>query len=218
MKKTYRLVVFDWEGTLGDTLGHVLNTLAQEAERLGFGKLDIRLARQYVSLGIVRAVNKLFPHLSMHQQEYLLQAVQHAMATSVLKDIVFPGASHLLQQMQQIGLDLAIATNRGAQSLQRALQETGLDVFFKVTRSAGQTPPKPSPEMLKEIMTVFGVEPFETLMIGDSLSDVEMAISAGVDVIGVDFYHQQGSELSAAGALAVFDDYLQVANYLELPA
>ena len=216
MKKSYRLVVFDWEGTLGDTLGPVLNAIRTQAGRLQFGELDEQLARQCVPQGLLRAVKKMFPHLSLHQHEQLLQAVQQAILTTAPGDVLFPGAIHLVQQLQRAGLDLAIATNRGSQSLQRALQESGLDDLIKVTRAAGQAPPKPCPQMIEEIMDVFDVHPSETLMIGDSLSDIEMAMSAGVDAIGVDFYHQQGAELSAAGALAVFDDYTQLGQYLGL--
>lgn len=216
MKKPYRLVVFDWEGTLGDTLGHVLNALRAQAARMQLGELDPQAARQCVTLGLVRAVKKLFPHLSLHQHEQLLQAVQQELSTSSQEGLLFPGARSLVQQMQRAGLDLAIATNRGQLSLQRALQASGLDEFFRVTRTAGQTPAKPCPQMIEEIMDVFGVHPSETLMIGDSLSDVEMAGLAGVDAIGVDFYHQQESGLSAAGALMVFDDYSRLAHYLGL--
>ena len=216
MKKPYRLVVFDWEGTLGDTLGHVLNTLGTQARRLQFGELDDQTARQHVALGLTRAAKKLFPHLSLHQHEQLLLAVQQELSTSSPGDLIFSGSKRIIQQMQRAGMDLAIATNRGQQSLHRALQESGLDEFFKVTRAAGQSPPKPCPQMLEEIMDVFDVPPSETLMIGDSLSDIEMAQLAGVDAIGVDFYHQQGPELIAAGALAVFDDYARLADYLDL--
>ena len=216
MKKPYRLVVFDWEGTLGDTLGHVLSTLALEARRLQFGDLDERIARGSVMLGLVKAIKKLFPGLNLYQQEQLLQSVQRVLYTTSSDEYLFPGAKHTVQQMQQVGLSLAIATNRGSQSLKRALQASGLDEFFKVTRSAGQVPPKPCPQMLEEIMDVFGVPASETLMIGDSLTDVEMAMLAGVDAIGVDFYHQLGAELKAAGAIEVFDDYSKLAQYMGL--
>ena len=63
MGKPYRLVVFDWEGTLGDTLGQILNTVANEARRLQFGVLDEQLARQSVELGLVLAMKKTFPHV-----------------------------------------------------------------------------------------------------------------------------------------------------------
>ncbi len=216
MKKPYRLVVFDWEGTLGDTLGHVLSTLAIEARRLQLGELDVREARRYVMLGLVKAIKKLFPDLNLYQQEQLLQSVQRVLYTTSSDEYLFPGAREIVQQMQQVGLDIAIATNRGSQSLKRALQESRLDEFFKVTRSAGQAPPKPCPQMLQEIMDVFGAHASETLMIGDSMTDIEMAMLAGVDAIGVDFYHQHGTELIQAGALDVFDDYTKLAHYLEL--
>lgn len=217
MKKSYRLMVFDWEGTLGDTLGHVLSTLVTEARRLQFGELDVQQTRCYATLGLAKAIKKLLPHLMLYQQEQLLQAVQRVLYTASSDGYLFPGAKQIVQQMQHAGLNLAIATNRGSQSLKRALQESGLHEFFKVTRSAGQTPPKPCPQMLEEIMAVFDVPASETLMIGDSVTDIEMAGLAGVDAIGVDFYHQQRSELLAAGALAVFDDYTKLAHYLELP-
>ena len=102
-------------------------------------------------------------------------------------------------------------------SLQRALQASGLDVFFTITRSAGQVPAKPCPQMLEEIMEACGVTASQTLMIGDSVSDVEMSRQVNVDVIGFDFYHQQAANLRAAGALDVFDDYRQLARHLGLP-
>lgn len=215
MKKRYRLVVFDWEGTLGDTLGHVFNTLVTQAVRLELGEVDESLARQYVMLGLAKAINKLFPQASLYEQEQLLQAVQEVLSTTVPDACLFPGAKQCVEDLYQGGMDLAIATNKGPHSLQRVLQESGLDDYFKVTRAAGQAPPKPCPQMIEEIMGVFGVSPSETLMIGDSVADIEMASKAGVDAIGIDFYHQQKAELLSAGALAVFHDYTALASFVE---
>ena len=67
-------------------------------------------------------------------------------------------------------------------------------------------------------MDAFGVPPSATLMIGDSVADIEMASLAQVRGIGVDFYHQQEDALSIAGACHVFDDYAQIGRYLGLPA
>ena len=216
MNRCYRLVVFDWEGTLGDTLGPILKKIADAAKRLQLGEFDERIARQYVVLGLTMAVQKLFPRLSIYQHEQLLQAVQESMLTASTHVCLFPGALQMVQHIQEAGIDVAIATNKGQQSLQRALQVSGLDVFFKITRSAGQAPPKPCPQMLQEIMDVFGVDAVQTLMVGDSVSDVEMAKQIHVDAVGVDFYHQQEANLRAAGALDVFDDYQQLARYLQL--
>lgn len=214
MNRPYHLVVFDWEGTLGDTLGQILNTVAVEAKRLQFGELDERLVRQYVELGLAMAVKKIFPHLTPRQHEQLLQAVQFSLARNPMDNCLFPGAKHILGQIQQAGIALAIATNKGHLSLQRALLDTGLEDYFTMTRSAGQAPAKPCPQMLEEIMDGCGVTASQTLMVGDSVVDMDMARRVGVDAVGVDFYHQQEANLRAAGALDVFDDYQQLAEYV----
>ncbi|CZI99485.1 phosphoglycolate phosphatase [Legionella pneumophila] len=130
---------------------------------------------------------------------------------------LIPGVLEFIQQLHQAKVDLAIATNKGHNSLIRALQATELDQLFKVTRSAGQVPAKPCPQMLEEIMEEFGRDPSSTLMIGDSTTDMEMAKRINVNAIGMDFYHQQEDALKAAGALAVFDDYKLLSAYLMLP-
>ena len=213
MKKPYRLVIFDWEGTLSDTLGPALKALAKEARHLQLGYFDECLARRSVTLGLTIAIKKLFPHASLQQHEQILVSVQEALSTSSTEVYLFPGIKSMIENMHRAGFELAIATNKGAHSLQRVLQETGLDEFFKVTRAAGQVPPKPCPQMLHEIMETFGAVASETVMIGDSIADIEMASLAGVDAIGVDFYHQQKASLFAAGASLVFDDDEQLAQY-----
>lgn len=216
MSKRYRLVVFDWEGTLSDTLGQVLNCVANEARRLNFGELDEEIARNSVELGLVNAIKKVFPHLTLTQYENLVHAVQQSLMSRHSDVYLIPGAMEIVQRIQHDGIDLAIATNKGQQSLVRALHTTGLDEYFKVTRSAGQTAAKPSPEMLEEILAVFSLPVHEALMIGDSLTDIEMAKNIGMDAVGVNFYHQPADLLLNAGALAVFDEYHLIADYLQL--
>ena len=217
MSNPYQLVVFDWEGTVSDTLGLILHVVASEADALGFGNLDPYLARKYVDLGIVQAMKKLFPHLTAAEHEQLLHTVQHALVSRPAEVFLIPGAREFIEQLVVANIDIAIATNKGQHSLQRALQATGLDSLFKVTRSACQAPAKPCPQMLEEIIEVFGQNTSSTLMIGDSATDMEMANNIQVAAIGVDFYHQNEHSLKNAGALAVFDDYQQIAHFLQLP-
>lgn len=217
MSNPYDLVVFDWEGTIADTLGIILHVVATEANLLGFGDFNPHLARKFVDLGLVQALKKTYPHLTESQHQHLLQAVQLAMHSRSSDVCLMPGVRELIHQLHEAEINLAVATNKGHQSLFRALQAAGLDKLFKVTRSAGQVPAKPCPQMLEEIIEEYGVTPATTLMIGDSLSDMEMAKSIQVTAIGIDIYHQQEEAvLKAAGAVAVFDDYKQVADYLNL--
>ncbi|STX52269.1 hydrolase (haloacid dehalogenase family) [Legionella busanensis] len=217
MSKQYRLVVFDWEGTLSDTLGQVLDCIASEAKYLNYGELDQKLARQFAELGLVNAIRKLFPQLNSTEQEYLLKAVQHALINHPYAVYLMPGSKEFIEYLYQKGIYLAIASNKGQNSLNRALQNSGLDSFFKVIRCAGQLPPKPCPQMLEEILLEFNIDVNEAVMIGDSVCDIEMAKTIGMDAIGVNFYNQQHSNLLLAkGALAVFSSYSQLAQYLNI--
>jgi phosphoglycolate phosphatase len=217
MSNPYQLVVFDWEGTIADTIGLILQRVAVEANRLGFGQVDPYAARSYVGLGLHGALRKLFSHLSNKEHELLVHAVQNALLTKHTEVFLIPGARPLIQKLQDVGVDLAIASNKGQHALARALQETALTAYFKVTRSAGQAPAKPCSQMLEEIMDVLGHTSSTTLMIGDSPTDMETAKALGVHAVGVDFYHQNKEILKDAGAMAVFDDYQLLADFLKLP-
>lgn len=216
MSKPYDLVVFDWEGTLGDTLGQILYAFASEAKRLGLSPFDMELGRKYIVLGPVVTVRKLFPYLPTHEQSDLLQAAQLAMISNTADVCLMSGAHEVLQKIQGAGIKLAIATNKGQQSLARDLAASHLNELFDVTRAAGQAPAKPCPQMLEEIMFECGVSPDRTLMVGDSTSDIEMAKNAGVLAIGVDFYRQNESILRSAGAHEVIDNFQQLAKIIAL--
>ncbi|WP_419419137.1 HAD family hydrolase [Legionella sp. D16C41] len=217
MSKQYRLVVFDWEGTLSDTLGQVINCVVSEAKRLNYGEVDEKLARQYAELGLGNVIRKLFPQLNSMEQEYLLKAVQHSLINRPSEIYLTPGAREFVESLYQNDIYLGIASNKGQNSLNRALQNSGLASFFKVVRCAGQLPPKPCPQMLEEILFEFNVDVNEALMIGDSTCDIEMAKAINMDAIGINFYHQQHSNLLLAkGAVAVFSSYSQLASYLNI--
>lgn len=218
MSNPYQLIVFDWEGTISDTLGLILNTVTSETRRLGFGEIDPKVARQYVDLGLVQALRKTLPDLSAKQHDELLQAIYHTLHTRPTEICLIPGVGEFIEQVHDANIAIAVASNKGQHSLNRAIQASGLDRFIRVVRSAGQTAAKPDPQMLEEIMEEFGQDESSTLMIGDSTVDMEMAKSIGVAAVGVDFYHQQEAALKEAGALAVFDDYQLLANFLNIPA
>lgn len=216
MSLPYQLVVFDWEGTLDDPLGHIHLALQAESDRLGFKVYDIEHARQYVSLGLEKAVRKIFPELTLHQYERILLGVQQNLVTNHGHVHLFEGAEALIKQLHRAGVTLAIATNKGQQSIERALDVSGLSAFFSIIHSAGQFPAKPSPEMLEDMLVMVGCPHEQALVIGDSVSDMEMAKALEVPCVGVDFYHQQADDLMRAGAQAIFYNFKQMASYFGL--
>lgn len=214
MTKRYALVVFDWEGTLGDTLGLILNIVSDIAERQGLQKPDPEKAMSYVGFGLINAIRKLYPELTESALQHLLNEVQTELMKRHDDAFLFPGALALIKMLHAQGIDLAIATNKGEKSLHKALQQTKLSSYFLVTRAAGQAALKPDPQMLEQILEISGHQVENALMIGDSTSDIEMAARLQMDVIALDFYHQQKEALLAEGALAVYDNYEDVAAFI----
>ena len=215
MVKPYALVVFDWEGTLGDTLGQVLHIVAAVAQRLGLQAPDPEKVMACVGYSLVTAIQKLYPSLSAEQQLALLNEVQESLRKRHDETFLFPGAAQMIALLHAMGIDLAIATNKGERSLQRALQQTDLTSFFLVTRAAGQTALKPEPQMLEEILECSGHDAKDTLMVGDSSTDIEMAGRLSIDAIAVDFYGQHHDQLLKSGALAVFKCYEDVIAFIK---
>ena len=215
MNKRYDLIIFDWEGTLGDTVGQAIHRIAVEASKEVVGTEAMH--EETFCLNLRQAAKGFFPSWSDEQLEALCLRKSASAAVDPTDIYLLPGAKKLIESLSAAGIDLAIASNKGQHSLQSALQRSALQPFFRVTRTAGQTPPKPCPQMLDEILTEFLLKPADALMIGDSVSDIEMARIIGMDAVGFDYYHQNTEALCEAGALVVFDNYQDIAQFLNLP-
>jgi phosphoglycolate phosphatase len=181
---------------------------------MGLGEINRQQARAYAVMGLEKMVQKLFPQLSLYQQEQLVEIVQMNLPCKPGEVCLIPGIRDLLARLHDEAIHMAVATNMGLGSLQKALLSTGLQPYFPIVRTASQVPPKPCPQMLAEIMADYAIAADATLMIGDSCADMEMASQLGVAALGFDYYHQQESVLKAAGAQAVYDNYEDVARFI----
>ena len=216
LKKYYELVVFDWEGTLHDTLGQLVDNMSQAAHDAGLSGLDKNLFREQIQYGLSHAIRGIYPDIS---DEKLLDLEQHFYLYQVKpnnKIILFNGAMALLEALHTKHIMLAVASSKGTQSLLQAINASHLDWLISFVRTAQQTKPKPDPQMLNEIMLDAGVDCANVLMIGDSACDIEMAHSVSVGAIAVNFYHGDTTELIEAGALAVVEDFSDLLDYIEL--
>jgi phosphoglycolate phosphatase len=122
---------------------------------------------------------------------------------------LFPGAREVLAALDHPQVCLGVATGKSRRGLDATLEHHGLSRFFVTTQTADGGPGKPHPRMLLEAMRDVGAAPHETLLIGDTVFDVEMAGNAGVTAFGVNWGYHDPGELSRAGAgtiLGSFDD------------
>src|SRR4051812_32190467 len=109
---------------------------------------------------------------------------------------LFEGMHQLIEAMSK-ARPLAIATGKSRRGLDRALEATGLRPFFRASRCADETNPKPHPAMLLELMGEFDLAPESALMIGDTSHDLEMAKAARVDALAVTYGAHPADSLRA---------------------
>lgn len=128
------------------------------------------------------------------------------------------GALDTLAKLKERNIDIALATNKGLSSLQKALAVAGVEQYFSAIRSASQCDSKPSPMMLTEIMDELQISAKDTLMVGDSVVDIEMANAAGVRAVGLHCYHEQDQidALKQAGATKVLTSYDELRHFLQI--
>jgi len=186
MKNKFDLIIFDWDGTLVDSIDWITRCLQKAGELCGFDEPDRRSAKDVIGLSTEKAIQTLFPNADEQARKQLVACYSHEYFSRPLsRDDLFPGVYDMLVQLRQSGYQLAVATGKNRVGLQKALQGTGTEHLFCVTRCADETASKPDPTMLIEIMQQANATRERTLMVGDTSHDLQMAINAQISAIAV---------------------------------
>lgn len=201
----YRLIVFDWDGTLIDSADTIVECIQQASSDFGLAVPDRDLACHVIGLGLRDALRSAVPSLPAERYAEFADAYRrHFLAREAAMQL-FPGARELLLELCGRGHKLAVATGKSRRGLERALESAGLRACFAGTRCADETHPKPHPAMLLELMQALSVESRDAVMIGDTSHDIAMAQSAGVDAVAVTYGAHRPDALRACNPNHCFD-------------
>ena len=216
MKNRFDLLVFDWDGTLIDSIGWIVKCIQHAARQ---SELDIpsdQAARSVIGLSLQQAMQALYPGFSPEQAERLAdhyRGYYHTHANDTLG--LFDGVHAMLVELKAQGYQLAVATGKARSGLDHALSEAGLENMFHATRCSDETASKPDPLMLYEIIDELGAARERTLLIGDSLHDMRMANNAGVAAVAVGCGANQLDELEAFNPLFSIESTVELIALLE---
>lgn len=117
-----------------------------------------------------------------------------------------PGAHALLAALHATGTPVVIVSNNAAEPIRVYLERHHLTAYVRDVVGRPFLRPdlmKPEPHTVHRALTIAGADASNTVLIGDSVSDIEVARAAGVRSIGYAKTEQRGAELRAAGADAV---------------
>jgi phosphoglycolate phosphatase len=209
----YRLLVFDWDGTIIDSASTIAECIRAAAVDLGLAVPSREQARHVIGLGLHDALRGAVPDLPAERTPQFVERYrEHFRAREHAMDL-FPGMRELITLLSA-ERTLGIATGKSRRGLNRALEATRLGEQFKASRCADETQPKPHPAMLFELMQELDVAAQETLMIGDTSHDLEMARAAGVDALAVTYGAHAEQGLRACGPRACVASVAELRQWL----
>jgi phosphoglycolate phosphatase len=182
----YRLIVFDWDGTIIDSAATIAECIRESARDMSLPVPSTERASHVIGLGLHDSLRMAVPELQAHQYpEFVANYRRHFLAREDSMAL-FPGMREVLAEFSRSHV-LAIATGKSRRGLDRALAATTVSSYFTASRCADETNPKPHPAMLLELMGELEVAKPEVLMIGDTSHDLDMARAAEVDAVAVTY-------------------------------
>lgn len=211
----WRLLIFDWDGTLMDSAAHIIAAMRAAAVDCGLAVPEEGQVRHVIGLSLQKAFMTVLPDASETEYAHFRVAYrQRFWQSSLHGQALFPGARQVLTQLQEAGYLLAVATGKGKNGLQRALEEERLVEVFNVTRCSEETCSKPDPQMLREILEDMQVDASDALMIGDTSYDMEMAARINIDRLAVSYGAHSREHLLPHGPLGFIDDIRDLPRWL----
>lgn len=214
MPKQFDLLVFDWDGTLMDSAGAIVSSMQAACADLGLTPPDDNTARQVIGLGLHDALAAALPGVPASEYSRVAERYRHHYLSRDHELSLFPGAYELVVELSESGCLLGVATGKSRLGLNRAFDMSGLGQFFHATRCADECSSKPAPDMLLELMDELCASPGQTLMIGDTTHDLQMARNARVEALGVGYGAHPRRALEAERPLGLFDEFSQLAEWL----
>ena len=188
MQADYKLLIFDWDGTLCDSIGRIVEAMHTAAAASGYPPCSDEAVKGIIGLALPEAISVLYPQLDdvqvMAMRDHYADAY---MALDATPSLLYPGVRVALLGFREQGYRLAVATGKARRGLDRVLKAHGWEDFFDITRAADETRGKPHPLMLEQIMSHCEVGPERSLMVGDASFDLLMARNAGMHSVAVGY-------------------------------
>lgn len=186
MKNRFDLIIFDWDGTLVNSIDWIVDCIQKAAAECSCRIPENQETRDIIGLSIKEAMQKLFSGIDVETQDRLVKRYSELFfSKNIARNDLFDGVYPMLEDLKKTGYQLAVATGKNRAGLDKALLGTQTVNLFEITKCADETMSKPNPAMLNEIVKHLGVSKKRALMVGDSIHDLQMAANAEIASVGV---------------------------------
>ncbi|WP_417308815.1 HAD family hydrolase [Devosia sp.] len=205
-----KLVIFDLDGTLIDSVRHFVETVTVSFEAVGQPVPDEQTIRSVSGITAYDAMAMLAPGMERTRVEEILKSYrEHYFARAGLQnEPLFDGVLTTLDRLRADPETIvSVATGKSHRGAIQLLERHGILDRFHSVETPDHNRGKPDPQMIQVAMVKAGIDRPQTVMIGDTVHDMRMAKSAGVGAIGVSWGYHDIGELHATGADVVIDRF-----------
>ncbi|AVR80049.1 HAD-IA family hydrolase [Neisseria flava] len=209
------LIIFDWDGTLADTTRPIIRTFQQSFADCGLKAPDADAIRALIGYSLPEIIFRLAPDAGEHLREELAETyAAHYLNPNNHNMTLFPEAIPCLNTLKQQGFWLAVATGKGRTGLDRSIMQTGTADFWMATACASEYASKPAPDMVFALCSELGLEPSQTLIVGDTTHDLDMAANAKAPAVAVPTGAHTAAQLATRPHLAILNDLSELPGFI----
>lgn len=205
--KEIKLIILDFDGTLGDTADLIIRTMQATIKELGLPSRTDKECGDMIGLRLIEIPHVLFPECGDISELYAstYRRLFHEFNTDGAVTL-YPNVMETLMELKRRGKTLTIASSRSHASLAEYIENLGLSEIISYILGADDVKEgKPNPEAIFKTLERFDFDTDEAIMIGDTVFDINMGINAGVKTCGVTYGN--GSRESLSDADWVIDDF-----------
>ena len=216
----FKAVLFDLDGTLLYTLKDVADAMNKALEHFGFPPHPIDAYKYLIGESVVTEARRALPPESASDPEFVrkVAAYSEEIYDKCWGDNThpYPGIPELLTELPRHGLSLVILSNKNDRFTKVMVEKILSQWRFKIVQGAlPNVPLKPDPTMALQIAKKLRIAPEQFLYLGDTSTDMQTAVSAGMFPVGCVWGYRTADELLQSGAKILIDNPLDVLKLLD---
>lgn len=213
-----RLIIFDFDGTIGDTRRNIVKTLQMTMEKMGLPVSSEAECAATIGLTLDDAFRRLHPQLGAAEASRCTECYR-VLFEIYKKELVpqpFPHVIETLGRLKRRGYRMTIASSRSHLSLDGFVRDMQLGAYVDYVLGAEDAVrPKPDPAPVLKTLKDLGYRAGETLVVGDMPYDILMGSRAGAATCGVSYGNSSRDELLSCGADYVIDEFSELETVLD---
>lgn len=216
-----KLVLFDCDGTLVDSVGLIHEVMARTFVHFGYDRPDVALTKSIIGLTLDIAIARMQgkPHVddeALAMTAHYKAIFAQTRAEPGFEEPMFDGISAMVAKLAaRDEILMGAVTGKSRRGLNLIMDTHGFRKHFIVSRTADDCPSKPHPAMVTECCDETGMLAADTIVIGDAIYDMQMAKAAGATAIGVAWGYASVDALWKAGADAIVNHPSEIPGYIK---